>query len=165
MERNGLINTVRKNIPRAWNMHAGIKTQSINIVALAASGERILNCENFPNISSQRHKRTEFQPVNLMESKTGSHMLVTAHINFMQLRLRIYLALSNISIALPWGNHIEGAHIYAGRNLCTTFSFNTCMYKENSQYGKVLLLLNVLENKNFQPLLWLVYIKDSHSFL
>ena len=139
------------NDPRAWNMHVGMKIQSINVMASAASVARILNCAQALKISLQPPKRTECQPTPSMASQAGSQMSVTAHSTFMQLRWRIDLALSNISIALPLGHQLEGLRLDMGKNLCTTFSVNTCMYEDNDQYGKVSLILNVLDAKFFRP--------------
>ena len=78
-------------------------------------------------------------------------MPVTAHSTFMQLWLRIDLALSSISIDMPLGHQLGGAHIDIGNILCTTFSVNNFMYEDNNQYGKVSLILNVLDTKISWP--------------
>ena len=61
--------------------------------------------------------------------------------------LKIDLALSILSIALPFGHHFEGYQIDTVMNLCAIFSVNTCMYKDNYQYVKVLLGLNLPDTK------------------
>ena len=72
-----------------------------------------------------------------MASQAGIYITVISHSNFMQLRLSIDLYLSNISITMLLGQNIEGAQIDMGRNLCTTFSDNTCRYADNNQYGEI----------------------------
>ena len=73
-----------------------------------------------------------------MERQTRLQIPVTDHSTFLQLCLIIELSLSNISIALLLYHQLEGAHIGTGRNLCTPFSVNTYMNKENDKYGEVL---------------------------
>ena len=54
------------------------------------------------------------------------------------MKLKIYLALSNMSIALFLGHHPEGAQKNKGRYLWSTSSVNTYMWEDNNQYDKVL---------------------------
>ena len=98
---------------RPWNKHAGMKTQSINIMEFSVSVSCILNCAQALNISLHSYKRTKLQ--------AGSHIPVIYHSTILKFLLRIDLSISIISIALPLVNHIEGAQINMGRNLCTTF--------------------------------------------
>ena len=109
------------NDPRAWNMHVGMKSHSINVMESAASVVHILNCAQALKIRLQPHIRTEFQPIPSMASQAESQMPVTYHSTFMKLRWRIDLALSSIYIALPLGYQPEGAQLDMGRNLCTKF--------------------------------------------
>ena len=76
----------KDNVPRAWNMHVGMKSHSINVMESAASVMRILNCVRALKIRLQPHKLTEFQPIPSMESQAGSQMPVTYHSTFMKLR-------------------------------------------------------------------------------
>ena len=80
-------------------------------------------------------------------------MLGTAHYTFMQFQLRIDPDMRNISIALQLVHHPESAQIAVGMILCTTFSVNTCMYKDYGQYGKVLSDSMYLKLKHYNNLL------------
>ena len=56
-------------------------------------------------------------------------MPVTSHYYFVNLCLRIGLALSNISIVISLYPQLEGDQLDTGSNLCTIFSINSFMYK------------------------------------
>ena len=126
-------------------MHVRLKIQPFNFILSATSVALILDFVLVLRISSQSHRRTELQPVPSIESQAVIQITVTAHSNFTKLKFIIYLAISNIPIALQLSCHIEGSQIDMGSNLCTSFPINTCMYEENNQYVKVLIILNVLK--------------------
>ena len=57
------------NNPWEWNMHIGMRNHSINPMISDASVARILKFAQVLKIILQYHKRTNFQPIPLVESQ------------------------------------------------------------------------------------------------